>query len=319
MKNIILKYYRENLTLWIVFFVIWSIGVAYSFTGSQIETHIELNSYHTPFLDTFFKYITDFGGNLPFILIGIFILFNLRDGFFLLLGQGICSLITQIFKHTCCHPRPLTLFNSMGIDLPPTVEGVHIWDAMNSFPSGHTQVSTSLFVSIAIWIKKRWMWVLAITMAILVAFSRLYLGVHFPTDVIAGFALGIALSFVCCYLHNKVENKLKLYGITVIIASAGLFFCTTEDFFTGYGILVGALGAFLFEEKFVNFSLDVSLWKKAIRVVFGIIIILGLKEGLKIPFDLIAEGNLYLRALRYAIASFCALGLYPMLFKKFNF
>mgnify|MGYP002517431719 CR=1 FL=1 len=138
MNKVLSKYYKENLILWISFFFIWVIGLAYSFTGSQVATHIELNSFHTPFLDTFFKLITEFGGNLPFILIGIFMLFNLRDGFFLLLGQGICSLITQIFKYTMAHPRPYTLFKSLGIDLPPTVEGVELWNAFNSFPSGHT-------------------------------------------------------------------------------------------------------------------------------------------------------------------------------------
>ncbi|MBR2371644.1 MAG: phosphatase PAP2 family protein [Clostridia bacterium] len=268
-----------------------------------------------PFFDLFWTFITMFGEEVLIVAIVGLLYWCLNKDFAKCLAYSVLTSVAAngITKNIVGRDRP---FQNKDWDIinkrPDTADGF-------SFPSGHTQVSTSLFVSMAIWIKKRWMWVLAITMAILVAFSRLYLGVHFPTDVIAGFALGIALSFVCCYLHNKVQNKLKLYGITVIIASVGLFFCTTEDFFTGYGILVGTLGAFLFEEKFVNFSLDVCWWKKALRIIFGLIILLILKEGLKIPFDLISEGNLYLRAVRYAIAAFVALGLYPMLFKKFNF
>ena len=231
------------------------------------------------------------------------------------LGYSVLTSITAncIIKNIVSRPRP---FQNPDWDItnkrPDTADGF-------SFPSGHTQVCTSLFVSMAIWIKKRWMWVFAITISLLVAISRLYLGVHFPTDVIAGFALGVIFSFVCCYLHKKVKNKFLLYIITIAISSAGLFFCTTEDFFTGYGLLVGVLFAFLFEEKYVNFTLDVSWFKKGLRLFFGLLLLLALKEGLKIPFDLIAEGNLYLRALRYGIASFVGLGIYPMLFKKFNF
>lgn len=268
-----------------------------------------------PFFDLLWTFITMFGEEVLIVAIVGLLYWCLNKEFAKNLAYSVLTSVAAngITKNIVCRDRPFQNDNWDIINKrPDTADGF-------SFPSGHTQVSTSLFTSMAIWIKKRWMWVLAITMAILVAFSRLYLGVHFPTDVIAGFALGIALSFVCCYLHNKVENKLKLYGITVIIASAGLFFCTTEDFFTGYGILVGTLGAFLFEEKFVNFSLDVCWWKKALRIIFGLIILLILKEGLKIPFDLISEGNLYLRAVRYAIAAFVTLGLYPMLFKKFNF
>lgn len=268
-----------------------------------------------PFFDLFWTFITMFGEEVLIVAIVGLLYWCLNKEFAKSLAYSVLTSVAAngIIKNIVCRDRP---FQNSDWDIinkrPDTADGF-------SFPSGHTQVSTSLFVSMAIWIRKRWMWVFAITMAILVAFSRLYLGVHFPTDVIAGFALGLALSFICCYLYKKIKNKLKLYGITVIIASVGLFFCTTEDFFTGYGILVGVLGAFLFEEKFVNFSLDVCWWKKALRIIFGLIILLILKEGLKIPFDLILEGNLYLRAVRYAIASFIALGPYPILFKKFNF
>ena len=218
MNKTLSKYYKENLILWLSFFIIWTIGVTYSFTGSQVETHIELNSFHTPFLDTFFKYITDFGGNLPFILIGIFILFNLRDGFFLLLGQGICSLITQIFKHTMCHPRPLTLFNSLGIDLPPTVEGVHIWDALNSFPSGHTSCVFVFFAGIAAILPYRYrFWqIFIILFAFLTGFSRIYLSQHFLADVLFGALIGM-ISTVITYVIVYYKERGNINLIRIII------------------------------------------------------------------------------------------------------
>ncbi|MBQ9716151.1 MAG: phosphatase PAP2 family protein [Clostridia bacterium] len=269
----------------------------------------------SPFFDLFWTLVTMFGEEVILVAIVSFLYWCFNKSFAKCLGYSVLTSITAncITKNIVSRDRPFQNTDwNIENKRPDTADGF-------SFPSGHTQVCTSLFVSMAIWIKKRWMWVFAITISVLVAFSRLYLGVHFPTDVIAGFALGILFSFLCCYLHQKIQNKLKLYLVTILIATIGLFFCTTEDFFTAYGLLVGVLGAFLFEEKYVNFTLDVSWFKKGLRLFFGLLIILALKEGLKIPFNMIADGNLYLRALRYAIASFCGLGLYPMLFKKFNF
>ena len=213
MNNVLSKYIRENKILWVSFFIIWAMGVAYSFTGSQIETHIELNSFHTPFLDIFFKYITEFGGNLPFILIGIFILFNLREGFFLLLGQGICSLITQIFKYSFAHPRPLTLFNSLSMELPATIDGVHIWDAYNSFPSGHTSCVFVFFAGIAAILpyRYRFLQIFLVIFAFVTGFSRIYLSQHFLADVLFGSLIGMistVITYVIVYYKERKNYRL---------------------------------------------------------------------------------------------------------------
>lgn len=268
-----------------------------------------------PFFDAFWTFITLFGEEVIIVAIVGLLYWCINKEFAKSVGYSILTSIAAngMIKNIVSRARP---FQNENWDIinkrPDTADGF-------SFPSGHTQISTSVFTSLAIWLKKRWAWILAITISLLVGFSRLYLGVHFPTDVIAGLLFGLFFAFVCNYLHKKIKKRYLLYIITIAIASIGLFYCTTEDFFSGYGLLVGSLTAFLFEEKYVNFTMDVIWWKKVLRLIFGLFIILALKEGLKIPFDLISQGNLYLRALRYAIASFCTLALYPMLFKKLNF
>ena len=218
MNKILAKYYKENLILWVGFLIIWAIGVAYSFTGSQVETHIELNSFHTPFLDNFFKVITEFGGNLPFFLIGIFMLFNLREGIFLLLAQGICAIITQIFKYTFTHPRPYTLFNNLGIDLPPTVEGIDLWHAYNSFPSGHTSCIFVFLAGIAAILpyRYRFLQIFLLVFAFLTGFSRIYLSQHFLADVLFGSLIGMVstvITYVIVYYRERGNINLIKIGI----------------------------------------------------------------------------------------------------------
>ncbi len=102
-----------------------------------------------------------------------------------------------------------------------------------------------------------------------------------------------------------------------------LFILNGEDLLKSYGMFVGFTAAMYYEKKYINFSTDVSLKKKAIRVVSGLIVMMSIKIGLGFIFDLIAdEGTTLLNILdmiRYSLITFIGLGLYPILFKKYNF
>lgn len=274
-----------------------------------------LQQHGSPFLDAMWSFVSFFGEEI--IMVGIigFLYWCYNKDFAKYLGYSMLTSIVfnGLAKNIISRERPFQSHDWNIENKKPSTAGGY------SFPSGHSQGSSSLFVSMAIWLKKRWMTVIAIVIPLLVAFSRLYLGVHFPTDVIAGLALGVGFSFLCYWLYNKVKDKYLLYIITMLVGSIGLFFCRTDDYFTSFGLMVGVLSAFLFESRFVNFDYDVSWQKKILRLGCGLLILLVLKEGLKLLFDLIVPGSLYLRMVRYAIASFVGLGLYPMLFKKLKF
>ena len=69
------------------------------------------------------------------------------------------------------------------------------WDIIQqgfSFPSGHGATAVSLFGGIAREVRKKWMWTLAVVLPLLIGFSRIAVGVHYPTDVLAGWAVGLA-------------------------------------------------------------------------------------------------------------------------------
>jgi len=176
----------------------------------RIAIHLWLNSYHTEWLDEFMKIITEFGGNIPLIICGCFMLYKLRLGIYTLTPQVISMIMVQPLKHIFHHPRPLTVFTEAGIPLP-AVEGVHL-HAWNSFPSGHTASVFALMVAIAMMLPKWWMKACCIIFAILVGYSRIYLSQHFLDDVIFGAIIGI----VACaanpfnkFIYGKEKHQIQ--------------------------------------------------------------------------------------------------------------
>ena len=84
--------------------------------------------------------------------------------------------------------------------------------------------------------------------------------------------------------------------------------------------MLGFVGAMIFEQKYVQFDLQVPVIKKVIRIVAGIVIMLAVQLGVKAIFGgLFGEDIILLDLIRYALVAFIGLGLYPILFKKFNF
>ena len=117
----------------------------------------------------------------------------------LLMGLLLCNLT---LKPLVARIRPydyqLQFFNK---NIPLLIEAQHDF----SFPSGHTIASFEASVALALRHKK--LGVAAIALAVLIAFSRLYLYVHYPTDVLASVVLGTGLAFFATFLVNKLWPK----------------------------------------------------------------------------------------------------------------
>lgn len=176
----------------------------------RIAIHLWLNSYHAEWLDVVMRIITEFGGNIPWIVCVCMLLYRLRLGIFISAPQVIATIIVQPLKHIFHHPRPLTVFTEAGVPLP-TVDGVHL-HAWNSFPSGHTAAAFALMTAIAMMLPKKWMKACCILFAAVVGYSRIYLSQHFLDDVIFGSIIGI----VACvanpfnkFIYGKEENQVR--------------------------------------------------------------------------------------------------------------
>lgn len=274
----------------------------------ELEILRSIQSIANPFLDFLFQLITICGEQTVLIVI-ISIIYWTKDkkfgeyiGYSVLTSTLVNSTIKDIFKFK----RPI---GEEGIRTlrEKTATGY-------SFPSGHTQGAASFYGAIAIYIKKKAIYIIATIIIILVGFSRLYLGVHYPKDVIVGGILGIITSYVCYKLYNKYKNKILLYTITFIIFLPALNFVNSADFIKGLGAYFGFLIGIFIEKKYVNFCVEGKRINKIVRVTMGILILLFLQKGFKI---LLPSENIFL-FIRYSIITFFGIGIYPIIFKKFK-
>ncbi len=189
-----------------------------------------------------------------------------------------------------------------------------------SFPSGHSTNAVTVYASIAGQIKKRWLACLAVVLPLLVGFSRVVVGAHYPTDVLAGWALGLLCICVVSLLRKAIKNELALYGVLLLTALPGLFYCKSADYFTSLGLMLGFMAGDQLEQRKVRFENTHNLLRCLLRALGGAAIFFALNTLLKLPFpkdflDSASFAALMVRCLRYAVTAFVLFGVYPIAFK----
>ena len=189
-----------------------------------------------------------------------------------------------------------------------------------SFPSGHSSSAAATYGATAFKLKRKGITIPAVALILLVGISRFVLGVHYPTDVIVGWALGLVALIIVVLLEQRIKRRWILYVILIATAVPGIFYCTTNDYFTAFGMLCGMAAGDLFERKYVNFENTRKPLFMILRLVGGIGIFFALNTVLKLPFssaflDSGTAAAFAVRSIRYCLVIFTVIGVYPMLFK----
>ncbi len=266
------------------------------------------------------------GEQLLLVLIMGFVYWGLDKEFGKYIGLNvlICNVWNPMIKNAVLRLRPYFVpgYNVKLLRLVDTeADAMDIAAQGYSFPSGHTANAVVAYGSLAVHEKKRRLfWGLAIILPLLVGFSRVYVGAHYPTDVLCGWLIGIVILALIPWLRRKIENRWLFYAVLLLTTIPGFFYCTSNDYFSSFGMLIGFMLAEPFEERFVRFGNTSNILRCIIRTLIGGVLFFGLNEVLKLPFpkELLDDGIFIghvIRTLRYAAVIFLVVGVYPVLFR----
>lgn len=179
----------------------------------KTNSFLLINTHYTTSADRFFYYVTYLGDGLIYIPLIVFCLYYKRE--FLIpaiIAIILCTVISQVLKR-CVFPdelnlRPISLEEQHIIIHKPA--GIEM-SRFNSFPSGHTSTAFTLALLLAYMVKRRiWAFILPF-IALMVGYSRIYLGQHFMTDVSAGIVVGIVSSSIALLIYNYWRKKKNRY------------------------------------------------------------------------------------------------------------
>ena len=294
-----------------------------------------------PQLEPFFVLISSLG-SLEFYLAVLPLVYWTIDkrlgkllGLILFTSVGMNTIFKQAFRG----PRPYWLDPSLGI---LETEGYGI-------PSGHTQNSTALFLIVASWIRKKWAWLLAFLLIVLMGLSRFYLGDNFISDVIGGFLLGLIIlggiilwrRYFATSFSKRILGQRLLFPILLSLILAMVFVIVVlligtpnltvawaeyipeaelkskTEMATAFGALLGFGIGITLETTRIRFRADGPWGKRVARYVLGIIVTVVIWRGLGMLFP---DNPLWLaiplRIFRYALVALWASYYAPAMFVR---
>jgi membrane-associated phospholipid phosphatase len=186
-------------------------------------------------------------------------------------------------------------------------------------PSGHVADGLVMWGYLAYTVRRRWLWwLLAIYVAIMM-WARMYTGVHYPQDVIAGLLIGVGVLWLfiriadpleAAWQRLNIQSQVAIVLLHVILMVSFLF--GSNDGMAGAGALLGGGLGYILETQAIKFSVNGSARRRIVRYVIGVALTLMLFFGL----DALFEGQEpvdILRITRYALVTLFAVAGWPWL------
>lgn len=288
-----------------------------------------LEKIRIPVLNELMLAVTTLGEETAFLVIALIFFWcvDKKKGYYVMAVGFAGTILNQILKLACRVPRPWVLDPNFSI-----LEQAREAAAGYSFPSGHTQCAVGTFGSIAAFTEKKALRLTCVILAVLVGFSRMYVGVHTPADVLTAAACALLLIFAFKRpVLNGTVKQMKL-AIGVVMAMAVMFLIYVElwqfpqdmdmhnltsgykNAYTMMGCMIGVAIVYVADLKWINFSTEAKWWIQIIKVIAGLGLVLAVKEGLRIPLEMILP--VYpARAVRYFLIVITAGAVWPMSFQ----
>jgi len=269
-------------------------------------------------LDLPFKLLSLLGneGFYLFLLPLIYWCVDRRTGARLAVLFLVSAYLNSAAKVLFAQPRPF--------EYDPRVKAL-VSAAGGGIPSGHTQHSVVVWGFTAMQLRTAWGWAIAAFLMLAIPLSRLYLGVHFPVDLLGGYLLGVLLLVVFHKAEPRIDVLIARKGIAlrltfalvltagmILLAPSGDTGCTSSA-----AALMGMSVGMILERRWVGFHSGGSWWKRLLRLVLGMAVSVAIWAGLKSAFASLEPETFY-RVLRYGLLGFWAALGAPWIFHRLN-
>ena len=261
----------------------------------QIDYLLLLQSfreYTGGIFDNFFLTVTHFGeSTYPlFMIAGIYWCINSKLGMYIYWNLGLGTFICDFLKNIACIYRPW-IIDSRVQPVPDALKMAHGY----SFPSGHTQNAVSVWGSLAYHFKNKFLKCFLILLILTIAFSRNYLGVHTPQDVVVSLIVTTVLIFsvpkIMKWVQNGEKRDIYLYLLIFLLSVSFLVFENFKTYPMDYidgkllvdplkmrfasfpktGMFLGIFTGWLINKRCINYDGTVgTITGKIVRFFIGI-------------------------------------------------
>lgn len=279
----------------------------------QVSVLEFIQQFKHPILDAFFLMITISAEESFFIVLAAWFLwcYNKRLAYRVGFAFLTSTTFNPALKSVLAIERPIGLdsLESMRVE---TAEGY-------AFPSGHTQAATSFWLGLWLYVRKPWVSVFCGLMIALVALSRMYLGVHWLTDVLGGIFFGVlwVLLINALFDWSEARGQSRWLWLAVLpFAVPFLLYPENAPLTVSFGAAIGFLAGYQVEQRWIKSEVAGTVWQHLGRMVLGLAILLLFKEGLKLVLVFDAH---WASLIRYAIVGFWLAAGAPWMFGKLRF
>ena len=294
-----------------------------------------LEKIRTPFWNGVMSAVTQLGGEVIFIVAAVVVFWCVSkwEGYYLMTVAFCGTVLNQFLKLICRVPRPWVRDPNFTI-----VESARAEATGYSFPSGHTQNAVGLFGGMARWGGRRWVRLELTALALVIAFSRMYLGVHTPADVGVSLVLAAALVLGLYPLMRRAQEKPRYMGYVLaamlVVSGAFVVFVETcgfpadmdaENLASGIGNAWKMLGAvagmtlaWLLDRRYIHFETQAVWWVQVIKVAVGMALLLAIKSGLKAPLLVLLGHEGLAGGVRYFLLVLVAGAVWPLVFRPMS-
>ena len=294
-----------------------------------------LEKIRTPFWNGVMSAVTQLGGEVIFIVAAVLVFWCVSkwEGYYLMTIAFCGTVLNQFLKLICRVPRPWVRDPNFTI-----VESARAEATGYSFPSGHTQNAIGLFGGMARWGGRRWVRLGLTALALVIAFSRIYLGVHTPADVGVSLVLAAALVLGLYPLMRRAQEKPRYMGyvLAAMLVVSGAFVVFVEAYgfsadtdaenlasgignaWKMLGAVAGMTLAWLLDRRYIHFETQAVWWVQVIKVAVGMALLLAIKSGLKAPLLALLGHEGLAGGVRYFLLVLVAGAVWPLVFRPMS-